>query len=376
MKKVCIFTATRSEYGLLRWLIDEINNDTSLELQLVVTGSHLSHEYGNTYKEIESDGYKIDEKLEILLSTSTATGIIKSMGLCSIGVADVLKRLLPDVIVVLGDRYELLPICSAALIMNVPIAHISGGDITEGAIDDQIRNAITMMATLHFPGVRKSAKRIEKMLGTKKNIYVVGEPGLDNFTKLTLWSRDKLAKETGLETVKKWVLLTYHPETKLTIEDNLTRAANIIKALSQFDELQIIITGANADLGGIKINQYLQNIAADEPNKFKFYSSLGQLRYMSLMKEVSFIIGNSSSGIVEAPFLGKSVINIGDRQKGRYMAQCISNINTSDAETIGKAIEQVLTTVYSPNYYFGEGDTSSNIKEILKIFLYNPKELK
>ena len=193
IKKVCIVTASRSEYGLLRWLIDEVNNDHQLCLQLIVTGTHLSPEFGLTYTEIEKDGYEINEKVDMQISSSDQSGIVKSMGICSIGFSDVFDRLKPDVVIVLGDRYELLPICGAALLMKIPIAHISGGDITEGAIDDQVRNAVTMMATLHFPGVENSAKRIERMRGASKGIHPVGEPGLDNFIRLTLWNRENLA---------------------------------------------------------------------------------------------------------------------------------------------------------------------------------------
>ena len=189
-KNVCVITAARSEYGVLRWIIDEIQHDDKLKLQLVVTGSHLSSDFGYTYKEIELDGYDIDWKVEMLLSSSTRSGISKSMGLCSIGISDAFDMLKPDIIVVLGDRYELLPICSVALLMEIPLAHISGGDITEGAIDDQVRNAITMMSTLHFPGVISSADRIIQMLDSKKNVFVIGEPGLENFKRLSLFSRE------------------------------------------------------------------------------------------------------------------------------------------------------------------------------------------
>lgn len=368
MKKVCIITAARSEYGLLRWLIDEVENDDQLSLQLVVTGSHLSPEFGSTYTEIEKDGYKIDEKVEILVSSSTQVGIVKSTGLCSIGFADAFNRLKPDIIVVLGDRYELLPICSAALIMNIPIAHISGGDVTEGAIDDQVRNAVSMMATLHFPGVLDSAKRIERMRGSSKGIYTVGEPGLDNFTRLNLWNRETLADSLSLNISKRWILLTYHPETKLGLDENLATFSNIIKALDEISDIQVVITGANPDFGGSQINEISERIAKSNNSKYKFYTSLGQLRYLSMMKEVSLIIGNSSSGIVEAPFLAKPVINIGDRQKGRHISENIVNTK-NDYPSISNSIEKAFKLNVDACGYFGDGNSSTKIKNILKEFI-------
>jgi len=370
MKKVCIITASRSEYGLLRWVIDEVNNDEQLVLQLVVTGTHLSEEYGSTYIEIEKDGYKIDEKVDLSLSSSTLEGIVKSMGNCSIGFAETLNNLKPDVIIVLGDRYELLPICSAALVMNIPLAHISGGDVTLGAIDNQIRNAVTMMASFHFPGVKDSARRIEKMTGSSRNIYIVGEPGLDNFNRLILLERQILAENLLLDISKKWVLLNYHPETKLHLEENLTTIKNIIQALDSLNDIQVIITGANSDYGGNQINESLKNIALKPDSKYKFFMSLGQMRFLSLMKEVKFIIGNSSSGIVEAPFLSKIVINVGERQKGRYISPNVIN-TTNDFHSISNAIINAMDLKARKDNYYGDGHSSVKIKNAIKKILFS-----
>ena len=369
-KKICIITATRSEYGLLRWLIEEVKNDGQLLLQLVVTGSHLSPEFGLTYKEIEKDGYSIDEKVEMILSSNTTSGIVKAMGVCSLGFADVFNRLKPDVVVVLGDRYELLPICSAALVMNIPVAHISGGDVTEGAIDNQIRNAITMMASIHFPGVEASAERIKRMIGSSENIFTVGEPGLDNFMRLKLWSREKLAQELSLKVDKDWILLTYHPETKLDLKTNLSAVKNIINVLNTLPNVQVIITGANADYGGSQINKVLKKEASINKEKYHYITSLGQVRYLSLMKEVKFIIGNSSSGVIEAPFLKKPVINIGNRQKGRYM--CGNIISSSyDIKSLNRSIDLALnsTNEISDSNYYGKGNTSELIFNELKNYI-------
>ena len=370
MKKVCVITATRAEYGLLRWLIKEIDNDSGLELQLIATGTHLSKEYGLTYKEIEKDGFEIDEKVDISVSP-TLDGIVKSMGYCSIGFSDAFLRLSPDIIVVLGDRYELLPICGAALVMRIPIAHISGGDITLGAIDDQIRNAATMMASIHFPGTEESADRIKRMTTDNDNVFCVGEPGLDSFKRLRLWDRKKLADNLGLDISKKWVLMTYHPETKISLDENMEAVRNIILSLENEDGIEIIVTGANADYGGNTINAYLKEIAIKN-KKFRFVISLGQIRYLSLMKDVEFVIGNSSSGIYEAPYLAKPVVNVGDRQKGRFMSPNIIN-SSKGLEQIKNSIKKVYELEIKPDNYFGDGDASRKIKDLLVEFLYKKK---
>jgi UDP-hydrolysing UDP-N-acetyl-D-glucosamine 2-epimerase len=367
-KKVCIVTTSRADYGCLRWVIDEVKKDNHMLLQLVATGSHLSPEFGLTYTEIEKDGYQIDEKVEIVVSSPLNTAIVKSMGLCSIGFAETFDRLKPDILVVLGDRYELIPICSAALFLNLPIAHLSGGDVTEGALDNQVRNAVTMMASLHFPGVEESARRIERMRGSSSDIYSVGEPGLDNFMHLKLWDRLSIANNLELDISKKWILLTYHPETTLSLEENLSAVRNIISALDHLVDMQVVITGSNADFGGSQINEMLQKTSADNRSRYKYYFSLGQIRYLSLMKEVEFIIGNSSSGIIEAPFLGKSVVNIGDRQSGRHISE---NVINSDITTssISDAIRKAFEKRSSVDYYFGDGNSSGKIVKLVWEFL-------
>lgn len=370
MRKVCIVTAARSEYGLLRWLMEEVKGDDELVLQLLVSGSHLSIEQGLTYKQIEADGYVIDEKVEMLLSSHTDVGIVKSMGLCSIGIADSLKRLSPDLLVVLGDRYELLPICSAALLMSIPIAHISGGDVTEGAIDDQVRNAVTMMATLHFPGVEESADRIVKMRGSRQNIWACGEPGLDNFTRLSLWNRGEVATDLQINETKKWILVSYHPETRMSLEQNIGAVGRIQEALDGLEGIEVIITRANADLGGVEINMYWEDLVKKNGKKYKLFGSLGQLRYLSLMKEVGCVLGNSSSGIVEASFLGIPVLNIGCRQKGRYLCKNIISIEKEDENICGilnKLLEGDRADLVD-NYY-GDGHTSERIKGKIKEYL-------
>lgn len=373
MKKVCVITAARSDYGPLRWIIDGVKNCKKLQLQLLVTGGHLSIDQGLTYKHIENDGYYIDEKVEMLISSESAVGVVKSMGVCSIGIADALHRLSPDMIIVLGDRYELIPICSAALVMNIPIAHISGGDVTEGAIDNEIRNAITMMASIHFPGVEESAIRIRQMRNSNQSIFVVGEPGLENFLRLPLLSREHLANDLGLEIDRKWILVTLHPETKLSIEKNISIAKNIIKEIILHDDFQVIITKANSDVGGSQINSIMSELTANDPSKFKLVSSLGQIRYLSIMKQAFCMIGNSSSGIIEAPFIGVHVINIGHRQEGRYISNNVISISGSQKSIKDsfKIIHNTSKKNHEPDYYYGDGNTSNRIVKHILSYLYN-----
>ena len=370
MKKVCIVTASRSEYGILRWIIDAISNDIDLELQLVVTGAHLSEEQGFTYKDIEADGYSIIAKVDMCLRTESQVNIAKSMGRCTIGVSNVLAQITPDLIVVLGDRYELLPVCNTALIMNIPIAHISGGDVTIGAIDNEIRNAITMMASLHFPGVDDSARNIIRMKGNERNVFVVGEPGLENLKRLQLWNRELLSENLNIRKESRWILVSLHPETQETLEYNMEMAANIIAVLDKVNDISVVITKANADYGGVQLNEYFESVVQKNPLKYSLYASLGQTRYLSLMKESFAIIGNSSSGIIEAPCVGTHVINIGNRQKGRHLCENViqaDNLLTS-IQIAWRLVEQKGTKTLTDNYY-GDGNTSFKVVYHIKQFL-------
>ncbi|MEG1634916.1 MAG: UDP-N-acetylglucosamine 2-epimerase [Rikenellaceae bacterium] len=361
-KKICIVTAARSEYGLLSriaTLIKEAQED--FNLQLVVTGAHLLEEQGFTYKDIEKDGLPISEFVDMQLKTDSNINIVMSMGRCLIGFAEVLEKLKPDLMVVLGDRYELLAICSAALIMNIPIAHISGGDVTEGAIDDQVRNAVTMMATLHFPGNEQSAQNIARMRGSDKNVFNVGELGLDNFRTMTLISRENLAKNLKIDINKRWVLMTYHPETKLSLECNLEIVKNIISALNKIDNIEVVITKSNADFGGKQINSFLEQITELNPIKYK----------LSFMSQVSLVIGNSSSGIIEAPYCMVPVINIGDRQKGRYLCQNVIQTDT-DLRSISNAIYNSFNSSVqniADSGYYGNGYATEKIVNQIKLFV-------
>ena len=328
MKKICIVTSARSEYGLLKRIMAEIQNDPDLELQLIAAGGHLSPEQGLTYKLIEEDGFNIDRKIEFLLSTEKGVGVAKAAGLCAVSIADAFDQLQPDIVLVLGDRYELMPICTSAMIMNIPIAHISGGDVTEGAIDNYVRNAVTMMSAIHFPGPQSSA-----------------------------------------ENIKRWALCTLHSETLEDVQQSILMAHKMVEALLKLQDTEIIITYANADLGGSTMNLYYEEVGLQFSN-VHVHKSLGQLRYNSMMAECWCVVGNSSSGIVEAPFIGKPVINIGNRQKGRYMSHNIINVPEYSYDEIEKALAQVDKHPTTPDFYWGDGNTSRVIVKHLKSFLY------
>ncbi len=367
MKKICFVTSARSEYGLLKWLMKDLSESTLFDVLLVVTGAHFLREQGYTIDFIRKDGFTINSEIDIKLDTSSDYAIAESMGRLAERSAKAFSRLSPDYIVVLGDRYELLPICSSAYIMGIPIIHISGGDITEGAIDNGIRNAITMIASYHFPGTKDSASNIFRMRDSTKNIWAVGELGLDLFNREDLLSFDSIAQNLILDKNKKWILMTYHPETKQSLDYNLNVVRSCFQALRDLNDHQTVITYANADYGGAQINDYIERIAAEEPEKYIVVPSLGNLRYLSLMKYVSFIIGNSSSGIIEAPILGKHVINIGNRQKGRHL--CSNIIQTDpDYPSIKKSVETAISTNVdmSDLQYWGDGHTSKRIISIME----------
>ncbi len=366
--KICIITAARSEYGLLQWLITDLENDTDVDLSLVVTGSHLSFGQGLTYRQILADGHHITKQVEYLLDSSSAVGVAKSAGLCGISFADVLSDLSPDLLVILGDRYELLPICTSALIQGIPIAHISGGDVTEGAIDNQVRNAVTMMASIHFPGTEESAKNIERMRSSNMNVYNVGEPGLETFVRTNLLSRKELGDSLKIAPDKKWIICTLHPETMETTGYSLAMAKNMITAVSKIDNSEVIITAANADLGGSEMNEYFREVSERRSN-FHFIPSLGQLCYLSIMNQAYALIGNTSSGIVEAPFIGVPVINIGERQKGRHLCRNIIPAKGDSIESLIEAVKQIPDRKFEPDYYYGDGNCSRNIINHLKNYL-------
>lgn len=367
--KICIATGTRAEYGLLKPLIDKISVEPSFSLQLLVTGAHLSPEFGLTYKQIEKDGYKIDQKVEMLLSSDTAEAITKSMGLGMIGYADAFNQLKPDLLIILGDRYEMLAIASAALISRIPIAHIHGGEITEGAYDDAIRHAITKMSSLHFTSTEAYRKRVIQLGEQPDKVFNVGAIGLDNFRSLKLLSKEELEKELNITFKKFNYLVGFHPET-LSDKSGGEQFSELLKAIDKQEDSFFIFTKANADTDGRIINRIMKEYVNMNSDKAVSFDSLGSLRYLSVMKFVTAVVGNSSSGILEAPSVPTATINIGDRQKGRIQAESIVNC-TVKKEDIAYAFEQVKDDAFRQKTAevenpYGDGTASNQIMKVLK----------
>lgn len=369
LTKICIITAARSEYGLLKWIIDGVHHDDELQLQLVVTGAHLSEEHGYTVQFIEEDGYPIVARVDMYLASENRTEIVRSMGHCSVGMADTLANLNPNIVVVLGDRYELLPIVSAALVMGIPVAHLSGGDVTVGAIDNEVRNAVSMMSSLHFPGVESSAENLKRMLGTNKSIFTVGEPGLESFLRYELMTREELADNIELDINKPWCLVTLHSETKISIDENVAMAENLFKVMECMKDVQFVISKANADYGGMQINGFWDKAVMKDPSRYKLFTSLGQRRYLSFMRQAAGVLGNSSSGIVEAPFMGIPVVNIGNRQKGRYLCKNVIQCGRSYGEILN-AVNMLRTRPKIVDTYYGDGHTAEKVIAHIKDYLH------
>lgn len=371
MRKVCVITATRAEYGLLKPLMQLIKESDQLQLQIIATGAHLSPEFGLTYKNIENDGFVIDEKVEILLSSDTPASIAKTMGLAMMGMADVLPRLNPDLIVILGDRYEMLSIASAATIFKIPIAHLHGGEITEGAYDDAIRHSITKMSHLHFTSTEEYKKRVVQLGENPENVLNVGAIGLDNIRDLKLLSKEELEADLDIKFRKYNYQVTFHPETLGSLS-SAEQFQNLLNVVEKQEDSFFVFTKANADTDGRIINQMIDDFVKKHPNTAKAFSSLGTLRFLSTVKVCDAIVGNSSSGILEAPSLFTPTINIGDRQKGRTQASSIINVDNSESgissgfESVKKIIaEDELSEVKNPY------DNGGAAKEILnKIIEY------
>jgi len=364
-KKVLIATGTRAEYGLLRPLIRRL--DSTADVILLVTGTHLSPEFGYTLQEIEADGFEHLEKVEILMSSDSSVGVVKSMGLGLISFGEVFERIQPNLIILLGDRYEMLSVASAAIIMKIPIAHLHGGELTEDSFDESIRHAITKMSHLHFTSTEEYRRRVIQLGEQPKRVFNVGAIGLDNIKYTELLNKDGLEKELKIKLNKRIFLITYHP---VTLEEYPLKKQvdNLLAALEIFDDATFILTKANADPSGRYINDKLALWVENRKNAHLF-DSLGSRRYLSMLCAADVVIGNSSSGIIEAPGLGTVTVNIGDRQKGRVRADSIIDCSYSRDEivrSIKKALskEMIQVLAKSENPY-GEGNTSENIIRIL-----------
>jgi len=366
MRKVCVVTGTRAEYGLFHPVLKKIENSDALVLQLVATTMHLSEEFGLTYQQIEQDGFVIDEKVKNLVETESKTAMAKSTGLAITLLSDVFERLQPDIVLLLGDRFETHAAVTTAMLMNIPIAHIHGGEITEGAVDEQIRHSITKMAYLHFTATEEYRKRVIQLGEAPGSVFCTGAPGIDNVFNLSLLSKEMLEKELQWEMTSPTALFTFHSETLSTV-DVKVQIEKTLQAV-KVSNVNVLFTYANADDGGRTINHAIETFVNQNKKKYCVVKSLGQLKYLSAMKYVELLIGNTSSGIIEAASFHKPVVNIGDRQKGRLQSGNVINCNI---EQIESAITQALSSDFVKlcakriNAY-GEGQAAEKIVQQLE----------
>ncbi len=370
MRKICVVTATRAEYGLLKCLLEDIQSDPALELQVISTGSHLSPEFGLTNQQILDDGFVVNKTVEILLSSDTPVGVSKSMGLAQISFSEAFDELKPDIVIVLGDRYELIPIVSAANIARIPVAHLSGGELTEGAIDELIRHAITKLSQLHFTAMDEYSTRVIQMGELPERVFTVGEVGLDNLLRMQLMSKDEFENSISCKLKERNLLFTYHPETTQDISEVERDFREILSALDTLKHTLVIFTKANADVGGRLINKMIDEYVAENTEKAIAFTSLGQLRYLSALQYMDAVVGNSSSGIVEAPSFKLATINIGNRQKGRVKANSTIDVSVNKAD-----LTSALAEVYTPEFMaslkhivnpYGRGNSSEKVVQTLK----------
>jgi GDP/UDP-N,N'-diacetylbacillosamine 2-epimerase (hydrolysing) len=367
-RKVCIITGTRAEYGLLRWLMQGVKDDPELTLQIIATGMHLSPEFGLTYKAIEQDGFKIDRKVEMLTSSDTPVGIAKSMGLGMIGFADALHELQPDLIVVLGDRFEIFAAVSAALVARIPVAHLHGGETTEGAFDEAFRHSITKMSHLHFVAAEVYRQRVIQLGEQPDRVFLVGGLGGDNIKRLQLLDREALEASLDFKLGTKNLLITFHPVT-LETSTAENQMEELLVALSTLKDTQLIFTLPNADTDGRTLIKMVERFVVQNLNA-RAYTSLGQLRYLSCIAQVDGVVGNSSSGLAEVPSFKKGTINVGDRQRGRLQAESIINCEPTHV-SIAAALEQLYSSSFQANLHkvinpYGEGGASEKVVNILK----------
>ncbi len=365
-RKVAVVTGSRAEYGLLYWVLHDLRAADDVDLQLIVTGMHLAPEFGLTVREIERDGFSIARRVEMLLSSDTPSGVAKSIGLGVMGMSDALVQLQPDVVLVLGDRFEILAAAQACLVHNIPLAHIAGGDTTEGAFDESIRHAITKMAHLHFVTNEMSARRVRQLGEDPARVLVTGNPGLDHLRRQPLLGRSALEAALGAPLGRRNLLVTFHPVTLEPGESERQFAALLDALDRQGPDTTLWCTRPNADTGGRALSAMLDAWAAERPGRVQVHASLGQLRYLSLMAQADAVIGNSSSGLYEAPSFGVPTVNIGDRQRGRLSTPSVLHCE-ADSAAITRAIDQALaldcSAVVNP---YGDGHAAGRIVAALR----------
>ena len=367
-RKICVVTGSRAEFGLLKKLLNLLKNDDNVELQLIVTGSHLSQSFGNTYKEIENENFKIDKKIEILLESDSGVAITKSMGLANISFSEAYQDLNPDIIFVVGDRYEIFAAIIPAFILGIPIAHHSGGEVTIGAIDDSIRHCITKLSSLHFVAMEEYKKRVIQLGEVPERVFLVGGFGVDNILSITLANKEEITKKTNYKFANKNILVTFHPET-LEADQTISHLNELLKALETFEnDTSILFTLANADSLGKKFNEIIIDFVKSRENCFYSYS-LGQKLYYSCLYEFDIVMGNSSSGLGEAPTFKIPTINIGRRQMGRIKAESIidcapnkESILSAYNAAFDEKFQDNLKNVVNP---YGTGGASEMVKDII-----------
>ncbi len=367
-RKICIITSTRAEYGLLRWVMQSIKDDPELTLQIIATGMHLSPEFGLTYQAIEHDGFQIERKVEMLTSSDTPVGIAKSMGLGLIGFADALNVLQPDLIVVLGDRFEIFSAVASALVARIPVAHLHGGETTEGAFDEALRHSITKMSHLHFVAAEVYRQRVIQLGEHPDRVFLVGGLGIDNIKRLRLLDRVALEDMLDFKLGHRNLLITFHPVT-LEAGTAVIQMEELLVALAALKDTQLIFTLPNADTDGRVLIKRVKQFIAQHPNA-RAYASLGQLCYLSCIAQVDGVVGNSSSGLAEVPSFKKGTINIGDRQRGRLKAESVINCEPS-RESIAAALEQLYSAKFQASLGqtinpYGEGGASAAVVNVIK----------
>lgn len=368
MRRIAVFTGTRAEYGLLYWLMRDIQAHDDLELQLIAGAMHFAPEFGETWKSIVADGFDIDARIEMLVASDTPVGVAKSMGLGTIAMADALARLQPDALVILGDRFEALAAAQSALVARIPIVHLHGGELTEGAYDDAIRHAITKMASLHCVAAEPYRRRVIQMGEAPERVLTTGALGLDNLLRSDRPGREELLASLGWTDDRPYLLVTYHPVTLADEPPRQTMDA-ILEALDGYSEYRILLTYPNADNGGRALIDRLQEYAAAQPGRVRLVASLGHRRYPAALAGAAAVVGNSSSGLIEAPTLGVPTVNIGQRQTGRLAAESVLNSAATSkavAATLARALEadfqQFSRTVINP---YGQGNASRAIVDAL-----------
>ena len=373
MKKrsICIVTTSRADYGLLSRLMEEIRNDPDLRLQIITAGMHLSPEFGLTYRQIEQDGFEIDSKIDMLLSADSEPAMAKAIGLGLISFADALNDLQPDILVLLGDRFELLSAAVAALMQKIPIAHIHGGETSQGAVDEAVRHAVTKMASIHFPATEAYRKRIIQMGENPEHVFNFGAPGLDHIYREKLLSKPELENHLQFKLTGSVAIVTYHPVT-LETTGALSQIANVLEAIAS-SGIKTVFTKSNADAHGREINREIARFCESNPGRFRFFDNLGQKVYLSCLKNLDLMVGNSSSGLTEGPSFKIPVVNIGDRQKGRIKADNIidvgyevDQIRAGIAKAVSQKFRQSIQDIRNPYDKYTDGRTSFRIKETLK----------